>query len=93
MHGDVCNRAEGAAALLGPSEIECGLQANATQNRDIGLRQVTEMVGAEDVPPPHRSAVLAGVTAKVAKITGAGEVEVADGSILHLAILFDPGSR
>ena len=78
-----CDRARRGAAFLCPAKIECVLQAEAAQHGDIGFGQMAEMVGAEDVPPAHRAAVLAGITAEIAKIAGAGEIEMTDGGILH----------
>jgi hypothetical protein len=34
------------------------------------------MVGAEDLPPADSAAIFGGIAAKVAKIAGAGEIEV-----------------
>ena len=83
MHGDFRNRTLRRAALFRSSKIECAFQTEAAQHRDIGFRQMAKMVGAEDAPPAYRAAVLAGIAAEIAKIAGAGEIEVTVGAILH----------
>ena len=87
MDGNLCKAAIRGGALLGAAKIERVFQPEAAQHRDIGLGQVAKMVGAENVPPAHRSSVLAGIAAEIAKIAGAGEIEVTEGAILHLGIL------
>jgi len=39
------------------------------------------MVGTKNLPPSDRAAIPGGITAKVPKIAGAGEVEMAGGII------------
>src|ERR1700722_12243295 len=90
MHRDLLNGADRRAAFLRATKIERVLQAQATQRRNIGFGQMSQMVGAEDLPPAHRAAVMAGIAAEIAKIAGADEVVVADGQIGHLVIPHHP---
>jgi len=46
-----------------------------------------QVIGSEDLSPADVSAILARISAEVAKIAGADEVEVAEGGIGHLMIL------
>ena len=69
--------AQRLVALLGAAEIERAPDAEAAQHRDVVVGQMAEMVGAEDLPPAHDAAVAGGIAAEVAKIAGAGEVEMA----------------
>ena len=73
---DFLDAADRGNAFLGAAEIEGALDAKAAQHLDIGLGQVAEMVGAEDLPPADGTAVAGAIAAEVAKIAGAGEVEV-----------------
>jgi len=68
-------------ALLGAPKIERAFQAERPQHFDIGLGKVSEMVGTEDLPPADKTAVSSGIAAKIAEITGAGEVEMAGAGI------------
>ena len=78
MSGDVGHAAQRLGALLGAAEIERAPDTEAAQHRDVVVGQMAEMVGAEDLPPAHDAAVAGGIAAEVAKIAGAGEVEMAD---------------
>ena len=76
MDRDLLDAAQRGGALLGAAEIECAFDAERAQHRDVGLGEMAEMVGAEDLPPADDAAVLAGIAAKVAEIAGAGEIEM-----------------
>ncbi len=77
MNRDLREAADRRRALLGAAKIERALQAEAAQHLDIGFGEMAEMVGAEDLPPAHRAAILAGIAAEIAEIAGAGEIEMA----------------
>ena len=76
MNRDLLNAAHGGNALLGAAEIEGAPDAEAAQHLDIGVGEVAEMVGTEDLPPADSAAVAGGIAAEVAEIAGAGEIEV-----------------
>ena len=50
---------------------------------DIGLGQMAEMVGTEDLPPADRPAIPAAIAAQIAEIAGTGEIEMTGGRFLH----------
>ena len=77
MNRNLRHAADGGDALLGAAKVERASDAEAAQHLDIGLGEVAEMVGAEDLPPADAAAAAGGVSAEVAEIAGAGEVEVA----------------
>ncbi len=66
-------------ALLGAAKIECVLEAKAAQHLDVGIGDVAEMVGSEYPPPADGAAVFRRIAPKVAKIAGAGKIEVTGG--------------
>ena len=69
--------AQGRQPLLGAAQIECALQPELAQHGDVVVGQMAEMVGAEQLPPARVPAVPGRIAAEVAKIAGAGEIEVA----------------
>jgi hypothetical protein len=77
MDRDVGHAAQGSGAFLGAAKIERAADAKAPHHRDVVIGEMTEMVGAENLPPAHGAAVLGGITAKIAEIAGAGEIEMA----------------
>ena len=77
-----CKAAHRRDALLGAAKIERALQTQAAQHFDIGLGEMAEMVGAEDLPPADGAAISGGIATEVAEIAGAGEIEVAGRDIL-----------
>src|SRR6202789_3378426 len=83
MHRDLLQRTDGRGALLGAAKIERALQAEAAQHIDIGLGEMAEMIGTEDLSPADSAAILAGIAAEIAEIAGAGEIEVAGRGVLH----------
>ena len=60
MNRDLRQPARRGLPLLGAAKIKRTLQAERTQHFDIGLRQVSEMVGTEDLPPADKTAVHSG---------------------------------
>ena len=78
MDGDVGHAAQRRDALLGAAKIERAPDTEAAQHLDVGVGEMAEMVGAEDLPPAHDAAVPGGIAAEVAEIAGAGEIEVTD---------------
>jgi len=81
MDRDLGNAAQRCCALLGAAKIERAFEAQPAQHLDIGVGEMAEMVGAEDLPPAHDATIAGGIAAKVAEIAGAGEVEVAGGGL------------
>jgi hypothetical protein len=77
MDRDLLKAAYRGGALLGAAEIERALQAEAAQHGDIGRGEMAKMVGAKDLPPAQRSAVFGGIAAEIAKVAGAGKIEMA----------------
>ena len=65
------------AAFVLAAKIEGAAHAELAQHRDVGCRKLAEMVGAENLPPAHKAAVLGGIAAEIAKIAGAGQIEMA----------------
>jgi len=76
MDRDFLKTAHRRNALVDATKIERALQTETTQHLDVSLGEVAEMVGAEDLPPADSAAIFGGIAAKVAKIAGAGEIEV-----------------
>jgi len=68
MHGDLFDATHRRNALLGAAKIERALQTQAAQHFDIGLGEMAEMVGAEDLPPADSTAIFAGIAAQVAEV-------------------------
>ena len=79
MGGDFRHAAQGGGALLGTAKVERAANAELPQHGNIVIGEMAEMVGAEDLPPAHGAAVARGVAAEIAKIAGAGEIEMAGG--------------
>jgi hypothetical protein len=77
MNRDLFNAAHRGGALLGAAKIERALQAQGSQQFDIGLGEMAEMVGTEDLPPADGAAISGAVASEVAEIAGAGKIEVA----------------
>ena len=77
MSGDVGHAAQRLGTLLGAAKIERAPEPRP-QHRDVVVGQMAEMIGAEELPPAHDAAVAGGIAAEIAKIAGAGEVEMAD---------------
>ena len=71
------------ATLILAAKIEGALDAELPQHGDVGGCEVAEMVGAKQLAPSHRAAVLADITAQIAEIGGAFEIEMADRNICH----------
>jgi hypothetical protein len=76
MNRDLLNAAKCGRALFGAAKIERAFQTKTTQHRDIISREVAEMVGTENLPPADSAAISGGIAAEIAKITGAGKIEV-----------------
>src|SRR5258706_8267204 len=93
MNRDPGKAADGGNALFGAAKIERALQAQGTQNLDIRFGEVAEMVGAEDLPPPHSPATPGRIAPEVAEIAGAGEIEVAGRCVWHGVSLGNPVRR
>ena len=74
MNRDLLKTAEGGNALLSATKIERAFQTQGTQNLDIRLGKVAEMVGTEDLPPADGPAIPGGIAPEVAKIAGTGEI-------------------
>src|SRR6476646_9813317 len=83
MNRDPGKAADRGSALFGTPKIKRALQTQGTQNLDIGLGEVAEMVGAEDLAPAHRPAIPNRIAPEVAEIAGAGKIEVAGRCIWH----------
>jgi hypothetical protein len=81
MNRDLLKTAEGGNALLSAAKIERAFQTKTTQHRDIIGREVAEMVGTENLPPADGTAISGGIAAEIAKIAGAGKIEMAGGGI------------
>ena len=77
MRFDVIDAAERLDALVLAAKIERALHAELAQHGHVGRRQVAKMVGTEQLAPSHNAAVLADIAAEIAKIAGAGEIEIA----------------
>ena len=77
MRFDFLHAAQRLAALMLSAEIEGAPDAEFAQNGTVGCRQVSEMIGAEQLAPTHRAAVAGGIAAEIAEIAGAGEIEMA----------------
>ena len=78
MHRDLLDRAGCSRAFIGAAKIESVLDAELAHDADIGLAQMAQMIGAEDMPPADGVAVCGRIAAKVAEIARTLEVEVAD---------------
>ena len=76
MDRDLRNAAHRRNALLRAAKIKRAFDAEPAQHFDIGFGEMAKMVGAEDLPPAHGAAIPGGIAAQVAKIAGAGEIEV-----------------
>lgn len=76
MHCDVSHAAQRFGALGDAAKIEGASDTEAAHHSDVLLGQVRKMVGAEDLPPTHRPPVTCLVAAEIAKIAGAGEIEM-----------------
>src|SRR5258705_5138288 len=93
MNRDLGKAADGGNALFRAAKIERALQAEGTQNLDIRLGEVAEMVGTEDLPPAHSPAIPGGIAPEIAEIVGAGEIEVAGRWVWHGVSLGNPVRR
>ncbi len=93
MNRDLLKTAEGGNALLSAAKIERAFQTQGTQNLDIGLGKVAEMIGAEDLPPADSPAIPGGIAPEVAEIAGAGEIEVTGRCVGHGVSLRHPLRR
>src|SRR5579871_6453299 len=85
MHRDVAVDTHCRKAFLAAAKIERAADAEFAQHRDVAGGQVAEMIGAEDLAPTHRAAILCGIAADVTEIAGAGEIEVT--SVLRHAVI------
>ena len=83
MNRDLLNGAARRVALFPAAKIERAPYPQAAQHRNVGLGQMAEMIGTEDLPPAHRASVLAGIAAEVPEIVGPGEIEMTDKKFLH----------
>ena len=83
MNRNFLKNADGGCALLGAAKIERALQAEAAQHVDIGLGEMAEMVGTEDLPPADSPAIPAAIAAQIAEIAGTGEIEMTGWRFLH----------
>ena len=93
MNRDLANAADGGNALFGAAKIKRALQTQGTQNLDIGLGEVAEMVGTKDLPPAHGAPTPCAIAPEVAEIAGAGEIEVSGGWVWHGVSLSHPLRR
>jgi hypothetical protein len=79
-----CNLRDAAyrrGTFLATAKIECALQTQAAHDRDIGVGEAAEMVGAEDLPPSHGPTIPGGIASQVTEVAGADEVEMAGRSV------------
>src|SRR5215213_6539012 len=93
MNRDIRDAAHRGGAFLGAAKIERIPNPEAAQHLDIGFGKMAEMVGAKNLPPADGAAVSGGIAAEVAKIAGAGEIEVAGRKIWHWISLGHPARR
>src|SRR5260221_1915780 len=93
MNRDLGKAADGGNAMFRAAKIERAVQAQGTQNLDIRLGEVAEMVGTEDLPPAHSPAIPGGIAPEIAEIVGAGEIEVAGRWVWHGVSLGNPVRR
>ena len=77
MNGDLRYAALGGGALLGAAKVERAADAEFAQHGGVTIGEMAEMVGAKNLPPAYSAAVGRRVTSEIAKIAGAGEIEMA----------------
>src|SRR3954453_13542619 len=77
MRFDMIGTAERLDAFVLAAKIYRALHAELAQHGRVGRREVAEMVRAEQLAPSPKAAVLADIAAEIAKIAGAGEIEMA----------------
>jgi hypothetical protein len=83
MHGDIGDAAQGLVALFHPAEIEGATHPQAPHHGDVIFGEAAEMIGAEDLPPAHNTAIACGVATEVAEIAGADEAQIAGREFGH----------
>jgi hypothetical protein len=76
MHGDLGQAAQGFRALDAAAKIERAPDPEVPHYFDIAVGEMAKMVGAEDLPPADPAAISCGITAEIAEIAGAGEIEM-----------------
>ena len=76
MNRDFADAAERGDTLFGAAKVERASHAQAAQDCNVGLRDMAEMIGAEDLPPADLASVAGGIAAEIAKIAGALKIEM-----------------
>src|SRR5690348_15543654 len=83
MDRDFLQAADRDGALFQPAKIECASYAERADDLDIVRGEVAQMVGAEYLAPTDHAPAMRGITAEIAKIAGALQIEMAGRDVWH----------
>src|SRR5437763_13682908 len=94
MNRDFADAAERGDTLFGAAKVERASHAQAAQDCNVGLRDMAEMIGAEDLPPADLASVAGGIAAEIAKIAGGLMIEMKGRGSWHIiGVSHDTGGR